>query len=68
MGIVEKVEYKTVTINSNGGVIKFNAEKFDNDCMEQINKIAHELGIDGWELLNVFSVSLTLVFKRKGEI
>ena len=63
-----KTEYKTVTIRASGGTMKFSEAKFDESCTEQINKVATKLGVDGWELLNVFSVRLegtySLVFKR----
>jgi len=32
--VMEKMEYKTVTINASGGAIKFSAEKFDSDLYQ----------------------------------
>jgi len=52
--VMEKMEYKTVTINASGGAIKFSAEKFDSDCTEQINKTTNELNVDGLGAVKCF--------------
>ena len=64
-----KTEYKTLTIMASGGTVKFNVEKFDEDCTQKINAAASELSSDGWELFTVASLggfggSFALVFKR----